>query len=207
MSAVLKVPPLNGSIVRLEPLSMTHLDGLTQAASGDRSTFTYMAVPATADEMTTTVHHLLHLRDKGEWAPFVQVRQSDNTIVGATAYLFIRRRSDDELPYAVEIGGTWLSPLAQRTGVNTEAKYLLLRHAFEALGVGRVDIKSDERNVRSRTAIERIGATFEGVLRNWQPSMVVGEERKLRNTAMYAILDHEWSGIKASLEQRMEQEG
>jgi len=94
----------------------------------------------------------------------------------------------------------------QRTGFNTEAKYLLLRYAFEELGVGRVDIKSDERNIRSRTAIERIGATFEGVLRHWQPSYVAGEETKLRNTAMYAIIDSQWPAVRDGLLAKMQGE-
>jgi len=204
MATPLQVPALEGRIVRLEPLGMEHVEGLARVGAGDRSTFDYIPVPRTLDEAHTAVVNLLALRDKGEWAPFAQVRRSDGAVMGTTSYLFIRRRSDAELPYAVEIGGTWLSPDVQRTGFNTEAKYLLMRHAFEALGVGRVDLKSDERNIRSRTAIERLGCTFEGILRHWQPSYVVGEETKLRSTAMYSVLDHEWPQIKVALETKLE---
>jgi RimJ/RimL family protein N-acetyltransferase len=102
-------------------------------------------------------------------------------------------------PYAVEIGGTWLAASAQRTGINTEAKLLLLDYAFSVLGVGRVDLKTDARNDRSRNAMARIGGTFEGVLRNWQPSLVPGEEGRLRDSALYSILDTEWPDVHERL--------
>jgi RimJ/RimL family protein N-acetyltransferase len=120
-----------------------------------------------------------------------------------TRYMSIRRREGEEIPYAVEIGGTWLCASAQRTGINTEAKLILLAHAFEVWGVGRVDFKTDARNERSRRAIERLGATFEGVLRHWQPSLVSGEETQLRNSAMYSILDTEWPRVSADLRSRL----
>jgi RimJ/RimL family protein N-acetyltransferase len=99
----------------------------------------------------------------------------------------------------VEIGGTFLAASAQRTGINTEAKLLLLEHAFDVLGVGRVDLKTDARNDRSRNAMLRIGATFEGVLRNWQPSLVPGEEGLLRDSALYSITDREWPEVREHL--------
>ena len=102
-------------------------------------------------------------------------------------------------PYAVEIGGTWLAKSAQRSGVNTEAKLLLLDYAFTTWRVGRVDLKTDARNERSRNAIARIGATFEGVLRHWQPSMVEGETGTLRDSAMFSITDDEWPSVRERL--------
>jgi RimJ/RimL family protein N-acetyltransferase len=112
----------------------------------------------------------------------------------------LRYRDDEALPFAVEIGGTWLGQGAQRSGINTEAKYLLLRYAFEEWGVARVDLKTDARNARSWSAIERIGATFEGVLRNWQPSLVTGEETQYRDSAIFSITSDEWPEVRRHLE-------
>jgi RimJ/RimL family protein N-acetyltransferase len=116
----------------------------------------------------------------------------------------IRRLDESSSPYAVEIGGTWLAGSTQRTGINTNAKLLLLDYAFTTFGVGRVDLKTDARNERSRAAISRIGASFEGVLRHWQPSLVAGEEGQLRDTAIYSILDVEWPDVRAGLRAAME---
>lgn len=107
------------------------------------------------------------------------------------------------MPFAVEVGGTWLAASAQRTAVNTEAKLLLLAHAFDTWGVVRVDLKTDARNERSRAAIERLGARFEGVLRRWQPSQVAGEEDGYRDSAIYSVLDTEWPSVRANLAARL----
>ena len=106
-------------------------------------------------------------------------------------------------PDEVEIGGTWLNARVQRTNVNTEAKLLLLTHAFEVWRVQRVALCTDERNMRSRNAIERIGASFEGVLRHHRPSKVAGEEGRLRNSALFAIVDDEWPAVKERLVARL----
>jgi RimJ/RimL family protein N-acetyltransferase len=123
--------------------------------------------------------------------------------VGATRYLTIRCRPGEKTPFAVEIGGTWLAASAQRTNINSEAKFLLMTYAFEEWGVARVDLKTDARNERARAAMARIGATFEGVLRQWQPSQVLGEERLLRSSAMYSVLDSEWPAVRHSLKSRL----
>jgi len=193
------VPTLSGTHVRLEPLSETHVPGIEAAVACDRSTFDYLSVP-TPSEASQEVATLLNMHSTGETVPFVQVDVSSGDVVGMTRYLNIRTMSTREYPFAVEIGGTWVAPTAQRTGVNTNAKFLLMSYAFEVWGVDRVDLKSDERNSRSRTAIERLGATFEGILRGWQPSQVVGEERKSRNTAMYSVTAAEWPDVKQNLE-------
>jgi RimJ/RimL family protein N-acetyltransferase len=104
----------------------------------------------------------------------------------------------------VEIGWTWLAASAQGTGINTDAKLLLLRHAFETLGVARVDLKTDARNHRSRRAIEGLGATFEGVLRRWSPSWTPGEEGRLRDSAMYSFIDVEWPDREDRLRRRLD---
>jgi RimJ/RimL family protein N-acetyltransferase len=123
--------------------------------------------------------------------------------VGATRFLWLRHYFDRPEPDAAEIGGTWLAASAQRTGINTEAKLLMLTHAFEVWGVQRVDLKTDARNERSRAAIERIGARLDGIVRNWQPSLVPGEAGRPRDSALYSIIPAEWPGVKAGLEQRL----
>lgn len=200
----LTVPVLAGRVVRLEPLREDHAPGMAMAAAGDRSTYGYTAVPDGEEGAHAYVRGLLAMRDSGETIPFAQVRVADGAVVGATRYLTIRFRAPgDATPYAVEIGGTWLGSAAQRTALNTEAKLLLLAHAFDVWRCGRVDLKTDARNERSRAAIARIGATFEGVLRHWQPSQVAGEEDGLRDTAMYSVVDREWPSVRAGLEARL----
>jgi N-acetyltransferase len=193
------VPALRGFRVSLEPLSLDHVDGLTHAADEDRSTYSFTAIPPDFERMREYVEGLLEDQRTGVVVPFSQVDLATNSIVGMTRYLTIRYRPGDSTPFAVEIGGTWLAASAQRSGINTEAKFLLLQHAFDVWGVARVDLKTDSRNVRSRVAIARLGATFEGVLRHWQPSQVVGEENHYRDTAMYSIVDSQWPSISSQL--------
>ncbi|MDE3091124.1 MAG: GNAT family N-acetyltransferase, partial [Chloroflexota bacterium] len=123
------------------------------------------------------------------------IRCADNRAVGVTSYLNISHTDR-----GLEIGGTWLTPEVWRTAINTECKYLLLRHAFETLGCIRVQLKTDERNVRSQRAIERLGAVKEGVLRKYQ----VTHGGYARNTVMYCIIDTEWAVVKARLEEFLE---
>ncbi len=203
MTEVLAVGALVGSLVRLEPMAGAHLDGLVAAAAEDRATYGFTTVPRGRDAMAGYVRTLLAAREVGEFIPFVQVAVNDERPVGVTCFLSLRFRAGETVPYAVEVGGTWLAASAQRTGINAEAKLLLLTHAFEGWKVGRVDLKTDARNERSRSAIAGIGATFEAVLRNWQPSHVPGEEDRLRDTAMYSILDTEWPDVRAMLEARL----
>ncbi len=193
------IPTLNGGFVRLEPMALRHVDGLFNAANEDRSSYGFTAVPSSREEVTTYVTDLLDLWERGEGMPFVQVDVESDRPVGATRYLTIRRRTPSASPYAVEIGGTWLAASAQRSALNTEAKLLLLEYAFTTSRVGRVDLKTDARNEQSRNAIARIGASFEGVLRHWQPSMAEGEEGKLRDSAMFSIIDTEWPMVRERL--------
>ena len=125
---------------------------------------------------------------------FVIVRKSDERAIGMTAYLDIQPRNR-----GLEIGGTWLTPDVWRTAINTECKYLLLRHAFETLGCIRVQLKTDARNIRSQRAIERLGAVKEGVLRK---HMIVKNGYE-RDTVMYSITDTEWPSVKANLEEKL----
>jgi RimJ/RimL family protein N-acetyltransferase len=194
---------LTGEHVALEPLGAEHVDELVVAASGDRSSYGFTEVPETHDEFADYVHRMLVLRDAGAAVPFVQRRLADARIVGCTRYLELRWWRGRAEPDEVEIGGTWLAAAAQRSPINTEAKLLLLRHAFDVWGVCRVALATDARNARSRAAIERIGASFEGVLRHHRPAMVEGEVGRARDTALFAITDDDWAAARGRLEQRL----
>ena len=199
----LQVPMMAGRQVRLEPLRYSHVGEALEAAREDRATYRFISIPSEITAMTAYVEGLLTESETGAVVPFAQVDVVSGRVVGMTRYMSIRRRNTDGLPYAVEIGGTWLRASAQRTGLNTEAKFLLLRYAFEEWRVARVDLKTDNRNERSKAAITRLGATFEGVLRHWQPSQVVGEDDRYRDTAMFSILDEEWPNRRTRLESMM----
>ncbi|HEY1223210.1 MAG TPA: GNAT family protein [Acidimicrobiales bacterium] len=199
MPEQLLVAGLVGRCARLEPLMLSHVEDLVDACQVDRSMYGFTPVPEDRASMERYVSDLLSEWQAGLVVPFAQVDQFSERAVGATRFMTLRRRSVEDLPYAVEIGGTWLGSRAQRTGINTEAKFLMLRHAFETWGVARVDLKTDARNERSRTAILRIGATFEGVLRSWQPSLVDGEQRLYRDSAMYSITNVEWPRVREYL--------
>jgi RimJ/RimL family protein N-acetyltransferase len=190
---------LTGTQVQLEPLTLDLVDELVVAANVDRSTYAYTDVPPDAASMTRYVDELLAGHAAAHVLPFAQRRLDTGELVGCTRYLDIRWWRDRRDPDEVEIGGTWLAASAQRTGVNTEAKYLLLSHAFERLGVWRVAICTDARNERSRTAVLRIGATFEGVLRNHRLRYNTDPPAP-RDTAVFSITDAEWPGVKAQLE-------
>ncbi len=196
--------PMSGRRVRLEKLTTDHVDGLIAASSENRESYSFTTVPFGPEGVSGYVRELLEGSAAGATVPFVQVRVADDAVLGVTRFLSPRRRSpDDPVPYAVEIGGTWLAAPAQGTGINTEAKLLLLTHAFEVWKVGRVDFKTDARNARSRAAIAGLGASFEAVLRSWQPSHAVGEEGQLRDSAMYAVVASDWPSVRAGLEKRL----
>jgi RimJ/RimL family protein N-acetyltransferase len=190
---------LKGSLVRLEPLDAVHVPGLIAAAAEDRSAYAWTVVPS-AEEMAAYV--AAQLASDG-MTPFAQVRRSDEAPVGCTAFWNPRAWPGREDLYAVEIGWTWLAASAQRTGINAEAKLLLLQHAFDELGLLRVDWKTDARNQRSRQAIAGLGARFEGVLRKWSPSRVPGEEGRLRDSAIFSVTEAEWPSVKSALSVRI----
>jgi N-acetyltransferase len=199
----LTTPTLRGSHVELVPLEMAFVDELTVAASGDRSTFSHTEVPDGADAMRRYVTTLLGLRDAGAAFPFAQRDIGSGRLVGCTRFMELRHWFGRAEPDEVEIGGTWLAADAQRTAINTESKLMLLTHAFEQWRARRVALCTDERNERSRRAIERIGASFEGVLRQHRPSKVAGEQGSLRNSAMFAITDDEWPPARDALRARL----
>lgn len=202
---LLRYHRLTGSHVALEPMRLDHVDEIAQAASGDRSTFGWTQVPDGREEAHAYVRWLLDDAAAGAAAPFVQRRLSDDTVVGCTRYLHPLWTLGREHPDEVEVGGTWLSTDAQRSAVNTEAKLLLLAHAFDEWEVQRVAVCTDARNERSRTAIERIGATFEGVLRRHRRSTGPGEHGLLRDTAVYSVTRDDWPGVLSRLTAMVEQ--
>ena len=187
---------LQGKHVRLEPMTEAHIPGLTEI--GVAQTFWDFMVYGninTTEDMTNWVRDILSRAEMGTDLPFVVIHLASGRVAGATRYLNITPKDR-----GLEIGGTWYGAEFRRTAVNTECKYLLLRHAFETLGCIRVQLKTDLRNERSQKAIERIGAVREGVLRN---HMILPDGR-YRHSVFYSILNTEWSDVKRRLEEMME---
>ena len=191
--------PLCGRFVVLEPMGADHVDEIASAGRGDRSSFGFTQVPDGHDEAAGYVDWLLDDAAHGRAAPFVQRRVDDGAVVGCTRFLNLLWPLGRTDPDEVEIGGTWLAASAQRTPINSEAKLLLLSHAFRVWKVQRVAICTDARNEQSRRAIERLGATFEGVMRRHRRSTRAGEVHALRDTATYSIVVDEWRSIEARL--------
>jgi RimJ/RimL family protein N-acetyltransferase len=191
---------LTGRFVRLEPLTLDHVRALDAAASEDRATYAWTLVPDGEAAHRRYVENMISEHAAGRRLGFATVRLADERVVGTTSYLDPQRwpggggRLD-----SVEIGSTWIGASAQRTVVNTEAKLLMLVHAFDVLGVHRVVLNTDARNERSRTAIARIGATFEGVLHSFR----YGVEGTPRDTATFAIPARDWPDVRARLEARL----
>ncbi len=200
MSIRLDVPVLAGSLVRLEPLTTDHVADLAEAAEEDRTSYGFTLVPDGPGMRGYVAAQLA----RGGLTPFAQIRVRDGKAVGCTAFWDPRPWPDrpDSLR-AIEIGFTWLAASAQGTGINAEAKLLLLGHAFESIGVARVDLKTDARNHRCRRALERLGIGFEGVLRNWSMSWAPGEEGMLRDSAMFAVVSSEWPAVRQVLTTRL----
>jgi RimJ/RimL family protein N-acetyltransferase len=184
---------LLGRHVLLEPLRRQHAAPLFTALALDPTIWRWWKVspPTSPTEMEALIEGYLADQERGAAVPFVQVDQASRTAVGSTQYLNISRPDR-----GLEIGSTWLARPWQRTAINTEAKYLLLRHAFEALGAARVQLKTDARNLQSQTAIARLGAVREGVLRK---HMLV-RDGQLRDSVLYSIIDTEWPAVKTRLE-------
>lgn len=186
---------LQGKYVRLEPMSKTHIPGLAEIGVGQNFwDFMLYGNMNSVDDMRNWVVDILSRAGKGTDLPFAVIHLTSGRVAGATRYLNIMPKDR-----GLEIGGTWYGAEFQRTPVNTECKYLLLRHAFETLGCIRVQLKTDSRNERSQKAIERIGAVKEGVLRN---HMILPDGR-YRHSVFYSILDTEWPGVRNRLEEML----
>ena len=180
---------LAGAHVRLVPLAREHANGLAEAVrDGELWTLWYTSVPP-PERMAGEIERRLGLRERGSMLPFT-VLDAAGRIVGMTTYMNI-----DAQHRRVEIGSTWTAASAQRTGLNTECKLLLLRHAFEALDCIAVEFRTHRLNTRSRRAIERLGAQLDGILRAHQRTA----DGSLRDTAVYSIVAAEWPTVRAHL--------
>jgi N-acetyltransferase len=201
---------LEGRYVRLEPLTRGHARALAAAASGPRDTYALTTVPEGEPGALGYIETALRDEEAERSLPFATVAKSTGRVVGSTRFLNIEfwswppghalQRGED-VPDVAEIGATWLAAEAQRTAINTEAKLLMLTHAFEAWRVHRVSLMTDARNERSRNAILRVGARFDGVIRAHRPS----SDGLIRDTAAFSILESEWPAVKRRLHSRLEQ--
>lgn len=199
---------LQGKHVRLEPLEPRHVDGLVAAATGDHELYRWSRVPQSKDEAKAYVDTALAWRDAGAAVSFAIVRVQDGLVIGCTRFFNLERWGwppshslhERKTPDACEIGYTWYARSAIRTAANTEAKFLMLRHAFEDWNVVRVCFHTDARNTRSRAAIERIGGQFEGILRAHR----MAADFIPRDSARYSILPSEWPQVKHRLLQFIE---
>jgi RimJ/RimL family protein N-acetyltransferase len=191
MLALLPVT-LEGKLVRLEPLGPHHAEGLYVATRGNEELWRHMAIsPEDVEEYSVFIQSALAEQAAGTSVPFAIIERAGDEVIGSTRFMDIRA-----VHSGVEIGWTFLASRVWRTGINTECKYLLLRHAFEVGGAARVQLKTDALNDRSRAAILRLGAQFEGILRKHQ----LRRDGTLRDTAMYSIIDDEWPAVKTRLE-------
>ena len=198
-------PVLQGRIVRLEPLERHHIEALAAASAGDPPLYRWSPVPQGVPATTAYVETALAWRDAGKAMPFAIIRASDGLVIGSSRFFDIERWAwpsghpahDRPGPDVCEIGYTWLARSAIRTGANTESKFLMLTHAFEVWQAIRVCFHTDVRNERSRAALERIGAQFEGVLRAHR----LAADLIPRDSARYSILAGEWPLVKGRLQE------
>jgi N-acetyltransferase len=194
-------PALSGEHIRLEPLAPNHVDGLAAAASVDPSLYQWSPVPQDRSEATSYVDTAIAWREAGSAVPFAIVRTQDGVVIGSTRFFNIERWAWPEdnprrgMLDACEIGYTWLAGSAIRTKANTEAKFLMLQHAFENWRMLRVCLHTDARNQRSRAAIERIGGKFEGILRAHR----IAADFIPRDSVRYSIIAAEWPEVKERL--------
>jgi len=200
-------PTLCGRYVRLEPLARAHVPALLAAAAEDPDLYRWTTIPADLPGMMRYVDTALRWREAGTALPFATVRLADGKVLGSTRFFLIERwewpaghaQARRDGPDGCEIGYTWLAASAIRTAANTEAKLLMLAHAFERWGVHRVCFHTDMRNERSRHALARLGAVFEGALRAHR----LASDWTARDSARFSIVAAEWPGIRQRLEQRL----
>jgi N-acetyltransferase len=194
---------LEGRHIRLEPLEHRHIGGLAVAAAADPTLYRWSPVPQGETETAEYVNTALAWRDAGTAVPFAIIRRADGAVIGSTRFFLLERwawpaghpshgRGD---PDACEIGYTWFTSSAIRTAANTEAKFLMLQHAFEEWRMLRVCFHTDQRNQRSRAALERIGGQFEGILRAHR----MAADFIPRDSARYSIVAAEWPAVKRRL--------
>ena len=199
---------LYGNHINLEPLDFRHAEGLNSAADSDISPYLWSPVPLGKDAVNKYIQTALDWREAGTAVPFAIIRVKDGAIIGSTRIFNIERwawpsdnpRHGHPFPDGCEIGYSWLTSSAIRTGANTEAKLLLLKMAFEKWHVFRVCLHTDVRNIRSRNAIERIGGKFEGILRSHRLAV----DNIPRDSARFSILASEWPDVKLRLEKLLD---
>jgi RimJ/RimL family protein N-acetyltransferase len=198
---------LQGASIRLEPLEHRHIDELVAAAAEDPPLYRWSPTPQGQANATRYVETAMAWRDEGSAVPFAIVRLADYVVVGSTRFFNLERWAwppghpshGRAAPDVGEIGYTWLGRSAIRTPANTEAKLLMLAHAFDVWEVLRICLHTDARNERSRAAIQRIGGRFEGILRAHR----IAADHIPRDSARYSIVAAEWPGVKARLQQRL----
>lgn len=198
---------LTGTNIRLEPLQPHHAEALVAAASDPGDLYRWTFVPQGIAEMAKYVNTAISWREAGTAVPFAIVRQADGSVIGCTRFFDLEHfpwpegheRQGRPQPDVCEIGYTWFAPSSIRTAANTEAKLLMLTHAFEVWAMLRVCLHTDERNQRSRTAIERTGARFEGILRSHR----LASDFIARNSARFSIIAAEWPEVKQRLAARL----
>jgi RimJ/RimL family protein N-acetyltransferase len=194
MSSALAPLTLEGRLVRLEPLSPSHVDELIVAvADGELWKLWYTSVPR-PETMMHEIERRLELQAKGSMLPFTIRRKDTGAVCGMTTYMNI-----DAQHNRVEIGSTWYAQSAQRTCINTEAKFLLLRHPFEDCGCIAVEFRTHFMNRQSRAAIERLGARQDGILRNHQRM----PDGSFRDTVVYSIIESEWPMVRRNLQHKL----
>jgi RimJ/RimL family protein N-acetyltransferase len=187
---------LEGSVVRLEPIRREHAEMFWEIAK-DALDDIFQWIPyrmKTRDDFQRLVERAFEEQERGESIVFAIVERNSGQVIGSTRFMNI-----DRVNRRVEIGSTWIVPLWQRTAVNTEAKYLMLRHAFEVWKCLRLELKTDALNLKSRNAILRIGAKEEGTLRKH----LITWTGRVRNTVYFSILDTEWPEVKSAVEQKL----
>jgi N-acetyltransferase len=196
-------PALTGSQIRLDPLSLDHTDAVVAASAGDPALYQWSAVPIGRDAVLRYIETALAWREAGTGLAFAAVRIADGTVLGSTRFFDMERwpwpaghaRHGRRDPDVCEIGYTWLTHSAIRTAANTEAKLLMLAHAFEVWNVLRVCLHTDARNLRSQTAIRRIGGKFEGALRAHR----MAADFIPRDSFRYSLIASEWPEAKQKL--------
>ena len=199
---------LEGEHVRLEPLALDHFEALLAAAGEDRATYQWTWVPDSREALQRYMTEALDLAARKAAVPFATIQRETGRVVGTTRFANFEylgwppespHFKGEGVPDGVEIGWTWLAASAQRTRANTEAKWLMLRHAFETWGVRVVRLNTDRRNERSRAAIERIGAKLDGVVR----ANRVASDGSVRDSACYSLIESEWPAAAAALRSRL----
>lgn len=190
----MKFQQLQNEVVTLTPIAQEHIESMANAI-GDERIWAHLSVTLrTKEDVITYVERAIKAREAGESFMFAIIDNKTGSVIGSTSFLAISAQHRH-----VEIGSTWLTPSAWRTAVNTNCKYLLLRYCFEELQLHRVQIKTDHLNTRSQQAIERLGATKEGILRKH----MVRKDGTVRDTVMYSIVREEWPRVKQHLQVKL----